>query len=230
MRRFAALASAAAVCGLLVTTLPAASALAAHHRAPAILTIRKVGGTAVAPGAILQGNLMKGTKATFAVSKTAGVVCTSVTFKDKVIKNPTRPGKSTELLIQQTFNPKSCRANNIAGDPTGAVKSVILVGLPKHPYPTSISDAKGNPVVVLGTKATLTLPTTIGTLSCTYAANKNTTVGHASNKAQSITFTAQPFHLVSGPPNACPHTGSFSAAFAPVKDTSVKGAPAVFIN
>jgi hypothetical protein len=230
MRRIAVLVSAAAVCGLLVATLPAASALGAPQRGKtAILTIKKKGGTAVKAGAILSGGLKKGTTATFAVAGGGSVSCTKVTFQDKVDKNPARPGKSTESLISQTFSAKSCTAKGIAADPTGAVTSVVVSASAKHPLATSISDAKGFPVTVIGTNATITVPSTVGSIHCQYAANRNTTVGHASNTTVSIAFTKQPFHLVHSAAG-CPTSGSFSATFAPVKDASVKGGPDVFIN
>jgi hypothetical protein len=230
MRRIAVLVSAAAVCGLLVATLPAASALGAPQRGrAAILTIKKLGGAAVKPGAILEGGLKKGTTATFAVSGGGSVTCKSVTFKDKVDKNPTAPGKSNESLIQQTFVAKSCTAKNIQADPSGLVTSVVVSVSAKHPLPTTISDAKGLPVTVSGTDATITVPSSVGSIHCEYAAHKNTTVGHASNKTESITFADQPFHLVHSAVG-CPTSGSFSATFAPVKDTSVKGDPDIFVN
>jgi hypothetical protein len=229
MRRSAVLVSAAAVCGLLVATLPVTSALGAPQRArPDVLTIKKKGGAAVKPGAILEGGLAKKTAAVFTVAKNEFISCTSVLFKDKVVKNPTEPGKSTEVLIEQTFKKGSCKATNVAGDPSNGVLSVT-VAIPKKGLATSISDAKGDPVVVLGTTATIVIPSEVGTLSCAYAANKNTTKGNASNATESITFTAQPFHLVHSP-DGCPPSGSFSAKFAPVKDTTVKGDPVVFIN
>jgi hypothetical protein len=219
MRKLSALA--AAVAAVLLTTLPTTTALAVTRHS--VLTIGKVGGPNVRVGAILQGSLKKGTKATFLVSGTKGVTCKSVSFKDKVVKNPTRPGTAVESLIAQTF--KACTVSPGLGA-TG-VKSVVLV---KLPYKTTISDSKGNPVRVFGTKAKLTLNTSVGTISCTYIAIGNTTKGSASNKGQVISFSKQPFKRLSGPPNACPARGSFSAAFAPVKDTSVKGSPAVFVN
>jgi hypothetical protein len=220
MRKLSALV--AAVAAVLLAALPTTTtALAATRHS--VLTIGKVGGPNVRVGAILQGSLKKGTKATFLVSGTKGVTCKSVSFKDKVVKNPTRPGTAVESLIAQTF--KRCTVSPGLGA-TG-VKSVVLV---KLPYKTTISDSRGNPVTVFGTKATLSLNTSVGTISCTYIAIKNMTKGSASNKGQVISFSKQPFKRLSGPPNACPGKGSFSAAFAPVKDTSVKGSPPVFVN
>jgi len=216
MRRLVALAVSASAAALLVA-LPSTAAFAATHD---VLTTGKVGGPNVKVGALLQGGLKTGTKATFLTSKSAGISCKSVSFTDKVTKNPSKPGVATEQLTAQTY--KKCSVSGITGA-TG-VKSVVLNNLP---YKTTISDAKGNPVIVFGTTATLTLTTVLGPLSCQYKATK--TNGSASNTGQTISFVSQAFKLKAGP-SACPATGSFSATFGPVKDTSVKGSPHVFVN
>ena len=215
MRKLLVLSVAAAA--VLLTALPSTAAFAATH---SVLTTGKVGGASVKVGATLKGSLKKGTKATFLTSKSAGVSCKSVTFTDKVTKNPAAPGTAIESLEKQSFS--GCTVSGIAGA-TG-VKSVVLTGLP---YKTTISGAKGFPVVVFSTKSTITLSTVIGTLSCSYKAT--TTKGSASNTGQVITFSKQTFKLSAGP-SACPATGSFSATFGPVRDMSVKGTPAVFVN
>ena len=216
MRRLVALAVSAAAAALLVA-LPSTAAFAATHD---VLTTGKVGGPNVKVGALLQGGLKSGTKATFLTSKSAGISCKSVSFTDKVTKNPAKPGMATEQLTAQTY--KKCSVSGIAGA-TG-VKSVVLNSLP---YKTTISDSRGYPVIVYGTTATLTLNTVLGPLSCQYKATK--TNGKASNTGQTISFSKQAFKLKAGS-SACPATGSFSATFGPVKDTSVMGSPHVFVN
>lgn len=215
MRKFVVLVAAAA--SSLLMALPATASVAASHD---VLTTGKVGGTNVKVGATLKASLKSGTKATFLTSKSAGVTCRSVTFTDKVVSNPRAKGTAREKLTSQTFS--KCSVHGIQ-DATG-VRSVKLLGLP---YKATISDAKGDPVKVTGTVAKITLKTIFGSLTCDYKATTST--GHASNKAQTITFSSQRFTKKSGP-TACPGSGHFSATFGPVKDTSVHGSPHVFIN
>lgn len=216
MRKFLVLAAAAMAAALLVPLQATAATTATHD----VLTIRRVGGTNVKVHAILKANLKSGTSATFLTSKKAGVTCKSVTFTDKVITNPRAKGTAREELTSQTFS--RCSVHGIQ-DATG-VKHVRLNGLP---YKSTISDSKGDPVRVSGTTATIELKSVLGTLTCQYHAT--TTKGSASNSSQTISFSSQPFSKKSGP-SPCPRSGHFSAKFGPVKDTSVKGSPHVFIN
>ncbi len=82
-------------------------------------------------------------------------------------------------------------------------------------------------MTVFKTNTTITLITTLGSISCTYTAT--TTKGSASNKSQTISFSKQKFKISSGA-HVCPKTGTFSATFGPVRDTSVTGSPHVFVN
>jgi hypothetical protein len=219
MRKFLVLAV-AATAGLLVAApamVPATAAVAASHD---VLTINKVGGTNVKKDAILKASLKSGTSAKFLTAKNAGVTCKSVSFTDKVLSNPRAKGTAREELTKQTFS--KCKVSGIGG--VKGVKSVKLNGLP---YKSTISDRKGDPVSVSGTTATITLRADIGPLTCVYHAT--TTKGSVSNSSQTISFSNQPFKKKSGV-TACPRKGSFSAAFGPVKDTSVKGDPHVFVN
>ena len=104
------------------------------------------------------------------------------------------------------------------------MKSIVVKGLP---YKTTIG-GKNHAIVLLKARTTLTLKTVIGTVSCGYGAAK--VKGTASNVGQVNKFTNQTFTRVSGPPQACPRKGNFSATFGPVKDTSVKNSPHVFVN
>jgi len=215
---------AAAAAAMLLAVLPMTAASAAPKSD--VLTIKKVGGANVAKNATLQASLKSGAATFYTTAKgKTGVKCTKVSFTDKVTKNPTagtttKPSTATESLTKQTFN--KC-TSNVAG--TTNVKSVKV----NTPRPTTISDAKGFPVTVIGTSTTLTLGTVVGTLTCTYKAKNSKTSGVASNTGQTIKFTNQIFTLSSGS-SGCPKTGYFSATFGPVRDTSVKGSPAVFVN
>lgn len=205
-----------AVATAMLAALPATAAAATHD----VLTIKKVGGPNVAVGAILKASLKSGTKATFySPGTTTGVSCSKSSLTSKVTKNPAAPGTATESLTAQSFS--SCKTN-IPG--TTSVKSVKVLNLP---YKTTVSDASGNPVTVSKPSTRLSLNTVIGVVTCTYSAA--TIHGKASNTGNLITFKNQVFTLTSGS-SACPASGAFSAKFGPVKDTSVSGSPAVFVN
>lgn len=215
MRKFIYLVTAAATAVLAVVPMTAASA-ATHN----VLTTGKVGGPNVAVGAIVKAPLKTGTKATFfSPGTTTGVTCAKASVTDKVTKNPAAPGIATESLTAQTFG--SC-TTNIPG--ASSVKSVTVL---KLPYVTTISDASGFPITVSKTSTQLSLNTVLGVVTCTYSLA--TLKGKASNTGSVNIFKNQVFSLSSGS-SACPAKGSFSATFGPLKDTSVAGSPAIFVN
>ena len=204
-----------AVAAPLLAFVPAAANAAAHHR---VLTNGRVGGPSVRVGAFLQARLRG--RAAFVIPGTmAGVRCGRAAVTDRVIRNPVAPGTAVERLIGQTFGRCS---TSIPG--TTGVKSVRVLGLP---YRTTISDSRGNPVAIFRARTQLTLRTVVGTLTCTYSAGR--LHGRAVNIGSTIVFVGQLFRLSSGSV-ACPRRGSFSAAFGPVTNVSVRGHPHVFVS
>jgi len=210
----ATLTAVAALTALATATAAVAAPAVTHH----VLTINRVGGANVRVGAILKANLHSGSTVVFA-SSSGKVVCKASLFAVKVTKNPAKPGTAVASLTAQTFSKCTTTFSGATG-----VKSVKLNHLP---YKTTISDSTGFPVAVTGPTTTITLHTTVGTLSCTYHAKA--AKGHASNTTQTITFSKQPFSKSSGP-LTCPSKGTFSAAYGPVRDTSVMLSPHVFVN
>jgi hypothetical protein len=209
-----------AAVGVLPLTAAAAATHSQAHRAAAVLTTGKTGGTAVKRGATLQAALQKGSAVTFLTPGTKnGVTCKTASFKDKVTKNPPSPGFARELLTSQTFG--KCGVHGVAGA-TG-VKSIAVKGLP---YKTTIG-GKSHGIALFKARTLLTLKTVIGPVTCSYGAAA--VKGTASNVGQVNKFTDQTFTLLSGS-SACPKKGNFSATFGPVKDTSVKNSPHVFVN
>ena len=186
-----------------------------------VLTITKVGGTNVAVGAVLHASLKSGTEAVFSEGTEGSVSCAKSTFTESVITNPAKPGTAKLSLTAQTFS--SCTAS-ISGV-TVTVKSVKAY---KLPYKTTVSDAKGLPVVVTKPGAVIIVTAEGETIKCTYQAAKIT--GSASNTGSKVSFTDQAFTLVTGSNSLCPATGDLTVAYAPVKDTSVTGNPKVFVN
>jgi hypothetical protein len=221
VRKYLYLAMAAASAAVLAAPVVAQAAPAAH---PHVLTIKKAGGTAVNPGATLKASLKKGTDAVFSLTG-INIKCKESSFTAKAVKNPTAPGTATESVTSETIG--KCTIS-IAG---GSVKSVKAVNLP---YNSTVSDKKGLPVTIAGTKKSkpIELSSTASalgeTIKCNYTAK--TVAGTASNKGSTITVKNAKFSKGSGSNSLCPATATFSATYGPVQDTSVKGNPAVFVN
>jgi hypothetical protein len=224
MRKYLHLAMAAGcAAAFLTSSVTVGAAQAASTGGGHVLTLGKAGGNAVRSGAVLKASLAKGTKAVFALGSEK-LSCTSSTLTVKVKKNPAKPGTATETLTAQTISKCTVNVKGI---------KVKAVGAKDLPYNVTVSDSKGRPVRVSGAskKKPVELFATAGTsgtkVTCTYkiAAIKAT----STTKGNSIVIAKQKFFMVSGG-IFCPATASFSATFGPVKDTSVKGAPAVFVN
>jgi len=214
MRSYLYLAAAAASAVAMALAVSPAEASTGH-----VLTTGKAGGAAVKANAVLKAGLAKGKMVTFTTSGET-LTCSSASFSAKVTSNPTKPGKATESLTKQSFS--KCKVS-VAG---ATVKSIKAGNLP---YSVSVSD-KGDVVTISGTKAKpleFTAKVAVpgfGTITCTDTASKIT--GKASNNGNTITITKQKFK---GPGGFCV-SGSFSATFGPVTDTSAKGNPKVFVN
>jgi len=222
VRKYLYLAMAAASVSVLAAPVVASAApTAAHH----VLTVGKARGNAVKVGAKLRASLAKGTKATFALNGMK-LTCKSSSFTGVVVKNPTAPGKALESVTAQTVAKCTTSVSGIT------IKSVKANNLP---YNSTVSDKKGDPVTVAGRTKTKPISlTSVGslgttTISCTYTAKS--IAGAASNKGNTITITNQKFTLVKNSNAFCPQgTAKFTAKSGPLKDTSVKGSPAVFVN
>jgi|SRR5579862_7448089 len=205
----------------LIAALPLTSAAAAT---PHVLTITKLGGTAVKVDAVLKASLVKGTTAVFSTS-IGKLTCKTSTFSAKVLTNPAKPGTATESLTKQTFSKCS-----IPGVPA-TINSFTVNNLP---YKGTVSDAAGDPVKVSGQSKTKPLKATIsvtvsglGTFKCFVKAAS--IKGNASNTGNKVTFANQKF-TGGGTNSACPSSAKFSASYGPVVDSSVSGSPKVFVN
>jgi hypothetical protein len=212
--------AAASVAVLAAPVAAGASEATAHS----VLTISKAGGTAVKVGAVLKASLAKGATATFSTSEFT-LTCKTATFSAKVTKNPKAKGTADESLTSQAFSKCSVSLQGVS------VKSIKISNLP---YNTTVSDAKGDPVTVSGTKSSKPISTTVTvsfsgeSFACSYSTK--TLKGVASNKGNTIAFTKQSFTGAKGQSSLCPKTASFTAKFGAVKDSSVKKSPAVFLN
>lgn len=203
----------------LIAIVPATSASAASAH---VLTTGKVGGPAVKPHAVLKAGLAKGSAAVF-VTSLGKLTCAKSTVTAKVISNPAAHGTARESLTAQTFG--KCTIN-VSGATVGKMTISDL------PYAITMSDAKGDPVKVSGHSksapmlVTLTV-TDVITVSCSYKATAIS--GREVNKGNETVFVKQSFKLSSGS-SFCPKSATFSAVYAPLRDTSVKGSPAVFVS
>jgi hypothetical protein len=222
-----------ATAGAIALVLPASAAYAASaHPASAkpVLTVGKKGGPAVKKGAVLKASLAKKTTVAFALGTSFAATCKSSTLTAKVTANPSKPGTAT-LSVKESLT--KCALNP-------AVSGVTLNGITvlNAPYVATVKNSKGDPVTVAGSKASkplsLKASITVGTtpLTCIYTAKSVS--GHASNTGNKVSFSKQSFALDAGASGSlctsAAATATFSATYGPVKDTSVKGSPKVFVS
>ena len=204
----------------LIAALPLTSAAAAT---PHVLTISKLGGTAVKVGAVLKAGLVTRTKATF-VSSLGTLSCATSAFSAKVVTNPAKPGAATESLTAQTFSKCTITISGVT------IKSLTVKNLP---YKATVSDAAGDPVTIAEQSTTKPLEASItvsfsgSTFTCSIKAKS--IKGSASNTGNKVTFSKQKF-VKAGGPSLCPPSATFSASYGPVVDSSVSGSPKVFVN
>jgi hypothetical protein len=202
-----------------VAVLPVATASAAPAAKHDVLTISKANGTAVKAKAILKASLKPKTKAVF-TTKLGTLSCKKSTVTEKVTKNVTAPGTATLSLTGQSFS--SCTLS-ISGAKLKSLK------LNKLPYKVTFSDKKKSHPVTVAKPSVSFSATDIGiTVACTYTAKSIT--GSTSNKTHLITFSKVKFGLAPGSNGFCSKTGTFTATYGPVKDTSVKHSPTVFVS
>jgi hypothetical protein len=225
--RYIALATAA----VMVLGAPAGAAYAASaHKAPKpVLTIGKKGGTAVGKGAVLTAGLARKTSVVLALG-TYTATCTSSTLTAKVTGNPARSGKATLSLTRQTIKGCSISVTGVT------LKSLTALNLP---YNVTISTARRDPVTIAGRRASKPLSfeaaISVGTLNLTCVYTAASASGHASNTGNKVTFAAQKFSLdttlsSSLCSSAGASTATFSATYGPVRDTSVRHHPKVFVR
>ena len=222
MRKYLYLAAAAASAA--IVALPAISADAAVAR---VLTTGKVGGPAVRSGAVLKASLVSGSSAVFSLGTgTVKLTCKSASFSATVRSNPAKPGTATESLTAVSV--AKCTFSGVMGV---TLKSLKFKNLP---YKVKVSDAKGFPVTVSELSKTMPLKFTArvavsstSTISCSYKAAS--IAGHASNTGNTVAFSKQKFTKAGGS-SLCIGPAHLSAKFGPVRDTSVKNSPKVFVN
>jgi|SRR5579859_877704 len=224
MRKFVPVAAAIAA-SVAVVAVPATLAYA---KAPVhVLTIKKTGGTAVKTGAILKSSLKAKTSAVFTVGTSGDkLTCKAANFTAKVTANPVKPGSATESIT--AISTSKCTFSGI----TATLESFKTHNLP---YTATVSDAAGFPVTIKGQSSSKPIGfgvvvdvSGVGDLTCNYQAAS--LKAHASNTGSTVAFKNQKFKLGAGSNGFCLAPAVFTATFGPVKDTSVTGSPAVFVN
>jgi hypothetical protein len=231
MRKTWLLAATAAAAAMV---LPAASASAMVRPAastaatPGVLTINAVGGTNAGAKQLFQAGLQKGTSLTFSFSLsglTVTIACTKSYATIRGATNPALPGTATGSLNK--LNASNCTATASQSGLVDGVQSVTFT----TPNATTISDATGDPVTVTGPLVTFTMNTVIGAVTCGYSATSIS--GAFSDTGSLMTFANQALDtLQAGSNSFCPTTTgvNLSATYGPLKDLSVTGRPAVFVN
>jgi hypothetical protein len=216
---------AAVATAVLPLSLAAAAQAAPTTAKVDVLTIGKAGGHNVAAKAVLSAGLAPKTTLTFG-NANLGLRCKESTITVKVVSNPAKGHSASLSLTKQTLA-KCTITGNLAADVTKFSASIT-----KLPYKVSISDKKGDPVTASG--ATFSVKATALGMNVTCVFTAKTIKGSASNKNQSVSFSKQKFLLdQSVSTSLCTDaglSGVLSASFGPVKDTSVKGKPHVYVN
>jgi len=220
MPRFTVPALAATAALTALALLPAASASADS----AVLTYGSAAGNAVSVGDVLTAPLASGTTATLATTSdgTSRTACTGSTLSATVTSNPAAPGVATESATSQTFS--GC-TSNIFG--VTGVRSITVNALPYATSAASDGTVTVTPAPGGSIQTTVVLSTLLGSATCVYQAPSLSAT--SSNSDSGLTFTNQVFRKVSGSV-LCAGNGYFTASYAPVVDSSVAGAPAVYTN
>ncbi len=227
MRKFGSTVVAAALGLSAVVAAVPASAAAAPAALPT-LSVKALGGPAVAVGDTLTSSLTPGKQLsiTAAPGGAVGLFCNASTWSSTATANPPVPGPA--VLQINALTASVCTDNN----PTvTAVLGVVVKFLPSilqvngaAPYPIQLQPGSSVPLEFV-----VSLNTTAGATTCTYQAIPPT-LGNAGLGAAPWVFTNQKFSLVGAvsPPCAGPIL-YFSASYSPVIDVTAANST-VYLN
>ena len=223
------LAAAAVLTGTLAQTAGPAYASPA---APAVdvLTYGATGpaGPNIPIGNTLAASLPALAAATFQTSGLVGTTCSSSTIKSTVVANPPAPGVATSQIGGWVFG--SC-TSNVPG-----VTGVIGVVVNNLPNSIQFSDAPGLPLQIVPAPAgpleiAITENTATGPIVCTWQPAAGVYKGNYLNGGNQIVLKQQQMQLITGPAGLCAGPIQFfSVDYQPLLDTSIAGAPPVFVN
>lgn len=226
MRKYRYLAVAAA--GVMVLAAPVGTALAASAHTAANKPVLLVGsskGKAVKNKAKIGASLAGGQKVNLSIG-TFKASCKTSSFAAKVVKNPASKGKATISITSEKVG--GCSIPGIS------FKSLTAINLPYNGVITSKGALSVTPTSKskpLGFSAKISADGF--NLTCVFTSTGNK--GKTSNKASSVTFKSQKFTLDTAASSglctaAKATTADYSAIFGPVRDSSVKHHPKVFVG
>jgi hypothetical protein len=205
---------AAAAATALLALGAAAPATAAAPLTSDTLTVGSAGGTAVAVGNTLSAALT----GTSTLTTSAGnISCTQGSFGATVTANGA--ATATETVTSFAFTNTSC-TSKITG--TTSVQSIGLKSgtAPVATVTGSTSQLTVTPVV------TVVLGTILGDVTCYYS---GAATGTLSNTAHSLAFSGVAVTKQTGSSSLCPSSGTFTATYEPVVDTSLSSQD-VYVN
>jgi hypothetical protein len=222
MRKYRYLAAAAA--GFMVIGVSAGAALAAPAKSTPVLRISSTHGAAVKKGAKIGASLAKGQVVNLSIG-TFKASCKTSSFGAKVVKNPAAKGKTTLSITSEKVG--GCSISGVT------FHSLTAINLPYNAVLTSkgalsiTGTSKSRP---LGFSAKISVDSI--NLTCVFTATRSS--GKTSNKANTAAFKNQKFSLdAAASSSLCSSAGTtstYSAIFGPIRDTSVKHHPKVFIG
>jgi hypothetical protein len=174
------------------------------------------GGNNVAVGNSITATLTS-TDATLSTS-IGNIVCTGSGFAATDATNPAEGvAEATETVNTLSFS--GC-STTIFG-----AEDVSSIGLTGTATATVVDEPSDNPIDLDVTPTvTVVLDTILGPVDCIYS---GPVVGVVSNSADTITFTGQSVSSQSGSSQLCPSSGTFTATYGHVVDTSMSNDPIV---
>lgn len=197
-------------------------------------------GTNVATSDALSGSLAAGTTNTFKFTSngtSVTITCTAATLSAAATSNPAAPGTAAVSISTLTFSDGStpCTLTGLSG--VTVVSAVLKTGTTAT---ASVTDGSSPTFTLTSLNEAVTLHTGVGNIICDYGTNSTVTsiVGTVTNPGSSgaggtIAFSNDPVALISGSSfcGASGSTGTFTATFGSILDTSVSGAnQAVYDN
>lgn len=229
--------SAAAAVALALSCSPAFAAGSSD-----VLTVAGLNpnGTNVATTDALTGSLASGTTNTFQFTSngtTVTITCTAATLDAKATSNPPAGGTATVSISTLAFNDGAtqCTLTGLSG--VTVVSSVLKTGTTAT---ASVVGGSSPTFTLTSLNEAVTLHTGVGNVICDYGTNSAVTsiVGTVTNPDASgaggtIAFDNDPVALISGSSfcGAAGSTGTFTATFGSILDTSVSGSnQAVYDN
>jgi hypothetical protein len=199
------------------------------------------GGTNVSTSDNLTGSLAAGTTNTFKFTANGNAVtitCSVATLAAKATGNPAAPGTAAVSLSALSFSDGASTPCSITGLSGVTVVSATLKS--GTTGTVSVTDGTTKDFTITSLNEAVTLHTALGNVICDYGTTSTVTSiqgvitnPNSGGTGGTIVFSSDPVGLISGSSfcGAAGSTGSFSATFAGVTDSSGTGSNlAVYVN